>query len=320
MKMSKCFLFLLFLVLVPSTCLRAEESSGPPEQKRSASPAIVVADFDFCGLGREHMVEYVGYLAVQIQEAVVGAEVVREPAKGGARAGKGPDGLPFSLRVAGTLRRSGRNFTVTIRLATAGPFPRQATLDYEYQSIGELYSGCRGAAEDIVDWFTAPPSKETEVGTTTWALGMKTELGWMSATATAPAGLSATILFTTWVWAMEPLLPPLGLDLVWTRNITAGTAAWLVGFEVNVSLILVSAGLSFVWENAPQGQVPYLGIRLRFLDIPPVLLAGFGHFEKSPLVDAGLDVLPLTIRWNLKTGKPVLTIGLASISLGHSFW
>lgn len=73
------------------------------------------------------------------------------------------------------------------------------------------------------------------------AIGIKTERGWFSDTATTAGGFSITFLLTTMVYPRSfiSLIPAVGLDVVWSKNIMENTASYLLGVELNMSFFLL---------------------------------------------------------------------------------
>jgi hypothetical protein len=104
------------------------------------------------------------------------------------------------------------------------------------------------------------------------------------------------------------------LDLVASRRLTPRSDSTLFLVEPVVNLFLFSLGPSLGWEVGPLESIPYVGFRVRFLDIPPILSVG------DTQVDWGFDVLGLSLRWNTKSGKPIFSFGLVSAGLGRTFW
>ncbi len=309
MKTGRCSWVILLLILLSATHLAAENAN--------ASLTIVVSNFDFGSLTEEDMIEYVDYLAFQIEKTVnaestysdLDVEVVRESAKFKVRARERTDRPSYEYMIDGVLKRSEHGYAVVIRVTEAVSDPRKETFEYEYRSEKELYSGCTEIAIEVADWIFGIQENKVQDNKdysrdSYVAVGIKTELGWISATSTTAKGGCLTLLLTTMVFTPW-FLPGIGVDFLWSKNITENTASYLIGLELNVSILLVSAGLSIVWESTPDEQIPYLGFRLRLLDIPPFLILGF-------------DFLPLTVRWNLKTGKPIYTLGIISLTLGVS--
>ena len=304
MKTGRCSWVILLLILLLTIHLAAENTN--------ASPTIVVSNFDFGGLTEEDMIEYVDYLAFQIEKTVnaestypdLGVEVVRESAKFKIRARERTDRPSYEYMIDGVLECSEHGYAVVIRVTEAGLRSRKETFEYEYRSEKELYSGCTEIAIDVDDWIFGIQENEDDSYDSLVAAGIKTELGWISATSTTAKGCCLTLLLTT-TYEYPWVLPLIGLDFLLSKNITENTESYLLGLELNVNMLIVSAGLSIVWENTPDEQIPYLGFRFRLLDIPPVLPFGF-------------DFLPSTVRWNLKTGKPLFTIGIISLTLGVS--
>jgi len=304
MKIGRCSWIILLLILLLTTHLAAE--------KANASFTIIISNFYFDSLTEADMIEYVDYLSFQIEKTVnaestypdIDVEVVRETAKFKVRARERTDRPSYEYMIDGVLKRSEQGYAVVIRLTGAVSSPRKETFKYAYRSENELYSACTEIAIEVADWIFGIQENEDDSYDSFVAVGIKTELGRISATSTTAKGLCLTFLLTTMV---EPpwLLPLIGVDFLWSKNITENTASYLVGLELNVSILLVSAGLSIVWESTPDDQIPYLGFRFRLLDIPPFFILGF-------------DFFPFTVRWNLKTGKPLFTIGIISLTLGVS--
>jgi hypothetical protein len=302
-RWSCIFVFILFL---SATHLAAENGNTPL--------TIVVSNFDFSTFMEEDMIEYVDYLAFQIGKIVdadyvstfsdLDVEVVREYGKFQVRARDGKDRPSYKYIIDGVLKRPEHGYAVVIRVTEAGLGSRKETFEYAFRSENELYSGCTEIAIDVADWIFGNQENEDDSYDSLVTVGIKTELGWISATSTTAKGCCLTLLLTTMVESPW-VIPLIGVDFLWSKNIKENTESYLVGLELNVNMIFVSAGLSIVWESTPDEQIPYLGFRFRLLDIPPLFIFG-------------IDFLPFTVRWNLKTGKPIYTLGIISLTLGVS--
>ncbi len=142
------------------------------------------------------------------------------------------------------------------------------------------------------------------------AVGVKVEPGIIRYAATRETSIASTFLLSTRLF--PPVgFPSFGVDGLFSIPVWGYTGSRLAGLEVNCSLLLITAGLSLVWEMSEADSTPCLGFRLRFLDVPPIQLGktGFG---------LGFDLLPFSVRWNLETGKPIYSIGLCSVIAGYS--
>lgn len=144
----------------------------------------------------------------------------------------------------------------------------------------------------------------------TIAVGVKVEPGIIRYAATRETSIASTFLLSTRLYGWD-FLPAYGVDGLFSIPVWGYTGSRLAGLEVNYSLLLITAGVSLVWEITEADSTPCLGFRLRFLDVPPIPLGntGFG---------LGFDLLPFSVRWNLETGKPIYSIGLGSVVVGYS--
>ena len=140
-----------------------------------------------------------------------------------------------------------------------------------------------------------------------------------SGTAEVPRSLSVDMTFLA--YAFWDGIFPFGAEFFWSPGGGTRPESHLLGIDLIADLLYISGGVSLAWDITDGDPVPYFGGRIGFLDFP--ISVGdlfFGPSNPAPLIDWGMRLLPMSIRWNLGTGEFRFTIGLGSVTLGHTFW